>query len=55
MLVGRVPNDAAFLTQRICGLCPVSHAIASSKATEEAAGFTPTFQALLIKKSYPRS
>jgi len=49
MLVGRVPNDAAFLTQRICGLCPVSHAIASSKATEEAAGFTPTLQALLLR------
>ena len=49
MLVGRVPSDAAFLTQRICGVCPVSHAIASSKATEQAAGFTPTLQGLLLR------
>jgi len=49
MLVGRVPSDAAFLTQRICGVCPVSHAIASSKATEQVAKFTPTLQALLLR------
>ena len=49
MLVGRVPGDAAFLTQRICGVCPVSHAIASSKATEQAKGFTPPLQALLLR------
>jgi hydrogenase large subunit len=49
MLVGRVPKDAAFLTQRICGLCPVSHAIASSKAIEAAAGFTPNLQAFLLR------
>lgn len=49
MLLNRVPKDAAFLTQRICGLCPVSHAIASSKAIEQAASFTPTLQALLLR------
>ena len=49
MLIGRVPKDAAFLTQRICGLCPVSHAIASSKAVEAASGFTPNLQALLLR------
>ncbi|WP_010233943.1 nickel-dependent hydrogenase large subunit [Clostridium arbusti] len=49
MLLNRVPKDAAFLTQRICGLCPVSHAIASSKAIEQAAGFTPTLQGLLLR------
>ncbi|MBC2582455.1 nickel-dependent hydrogenase large subunit [Clostridium sp. DJ247] len=49
MLINRVPKDAAFLTQRICGLCPVSHAIASSKAIEQAAGFTPTLQGLLLR------
>lgn len=49
MLVGRVPKDAAFLTQRICGVCPVSHAIASSKAVEAASGFTPNLQALLLR------
>ncbi|MCB2292805.1 nickel-dependent hydrogenase large subunit [Clostridium algoriphilum] len=49
MLIGRVPKDAAFLTQRICGICPVSHAIASSKAVEAASGFTPNLQALLLR------
>ena len=49
MLVGRVPKDAAFLTQRICGVCPVSHAIASSKATEQVAGFKPSLQGLLLR------
>jgi len=49
MLVGRVPSDAAFLTQRICGVCPVSHAIASSKATELASKFTPSLQGLLLR------
>ncbi|MBC2580087.1 nickel-dependent hydrogenase large subunit [Clostridium sp. DJ247] len=49
MLLNRVPKDAAFLTQRICGLCPVSHAVASSKAIEQAAGFTPTLQGLLLR------
>ena len=49
MLIGRVPKDAAFLTQRICGVCPVSHAVASSKATEQAKGFTPNLQGLLLR------
>lgn len=40
MLLNRVPKDAAFFTQRTCGLCPVSHAIASSKAIEQVARFT---------------
>ena len=49
MLVGRVPKDASFLTQRICGVCPVSHAVASSKAIEQAAGYTPSLQGLLLR------
>lgn len=49
ILVGRRPWDAVHLTQRICGVCPVSHAITSAKAAEQAAGFTPSDQALLIR------
>ena len=49
MLIGRIPKDAAFLTQRICGVCPVSHAIASSKAAEKASGFKPNLQGLLLR------
>jgi hydrogenase large subunit len=37
ILVGRDPRDAVHLTQRICGVCPVSHSIASSKTLEKAA------------------
>mgnify|MGYP000574235566 CR=1 FL=1 len=49
MLMNRKPSDAAFLTQRICGLCPVSHAVASAKAVETAKGFSPNLQALLLR------
>ncbi|OOM82415.1 periplasmic [NiFeSe] hydrogenase large subunit [Clostridium puniceum] len=49
ILLNRVPKDAAFLTQRICGLCPVSHAISSAKAVEQAANFTPSLQGLLLR------
>ena len=38
ILVGRDPKDAPSLTQRICGVCPVSHALASTLALESAAG-----------------
>lgn len=38
LLTGRDPLDAPVITQRICGVCPVSHAIASCKAIESAVG-----------------
>lgn len=38
LLVDRDPLDAPVITQRICGVCPVSHAIASCKAVEAAIG-----------------
>ena len=49
MLKNRPPKDAAFLTQRICGVCPISHAVASVKAVENAKGFHPNHQALLLR------
>ncbi len=49
LLVGRKSEDAALLTQRICGVCPVPHGIASAKAVESAAGYTPNLQALLVR------
>jgi hydrogenase large subunit len=49
MLLNRVPKDAAFLTQRICGVCPVSHAVASAKALENTIGFKPNLQGLLLR------
>jgi hydrogenase large subunit len=41
MLVGRDPLDATHYTQRICGVCPISHGMASSTNLESAFGITP--------------
>lgn len=38
ILNGRDPRDAVPITQRICGVCPVSHATAATLALEEAFG-----------------
>lgn len=38
VLEGREPADAAYISQRICGVCPVSHANTSSFAGEAALG-----------------
>jgi hydrogenase large subunit len=38
MLKGRDPRDAAHYTQRICGVCPISHGMASTLALEAAFG-----------------
>ncbi|MCL2403245.1 MAG: nickel-dependent hydrogenase large subunit [Coriobacteriia bacterium] len=34
VLKGRAPEDAFYVTQRMCGVCPTSHGHASSMATE---------------------
>lgn len=49
ILKNRHPWDAVRLTQRICGVCPVSHALSSAKAIEASQGFVPTAQALLLR------
>lgn len=36
ILVGRDPRDATILTQRICGVCPISHAMAATLNLESA-------------------
>ena len=41
ILVGRHPWDAQHFTQRICGVCPVSHGMASVLALDAASGVTP--------------
>jgi len=41
ILRGRDPRDATHYTQRICGVCPTSHAMASSLALEAAFRVTP--------------
>ena len=38
VLQGKEPRDAAQVTQRVCGVCPTSHAMAACLALEAAAG-----------------
>jgi hydrogenase large subunit len=41
ILLNHDPLDAPHITQRICGVCPVSHGMASSKNLESAFNLTP--------------
>ena len=45
----RTPEDAAQIVERICGVCPVSHAHASSIATEKAYGIEISNNARIIR------
>lgn len=38
LLIGRDPWDAPHITQRICGVCPIPHALAAVLALDQAAG-----------------
>ncbi|NTU63473.1 MAG: nickel-dependent hydrogenase large subunit [Chloroflexi bacterium] len=49
LLIGKDPRDAAHITQRVCGVCPVCHAMAACLAMEAAAGRTVTDNARLIR------
>jgi len=49
ILVGRDPRDAVHLTQRICGVCPISHATASSIALDSAFQATPPENGRLLR------
>jgi hydrogenase large subunit len=40
ILAGRNPQDAPDITQRICGVCPVSHGMAACLTLDNAAGIT---------------
>lgn len=45
----RTPEDAAYIVQRICGVCPVSHAHTSTIAAEKAYGITIPNNARIIR------
>lgn len=49
VLEGRKPADAAYISQRICGVCPVSHAHAASIAGELSYGIKITNAARIIR------
>ena len=49
ILLGRNPVDANQLTQRICGVCPVDHAVASSKCLDDAFTIKPNKNGRLLR------
>ncbi len=49
ILQGRDPRDAGFLSQRICGVCPISHGHTSTFSLEDAFGVTPPDNARIIR------
>lgn len=49
LLEGRNPHDATILTPRICGVCPVSHGMASVLTLENAAGFAAPANARVLR------
>lgn len=49
ILEGRDPLDAQQITQRICGVCPVSHGIASIRAQEMVYGITPNLNGRVMQ------
>lgn len=49
ILAGRDPRDAVFITQRICGVCPVSHATAAALALDDACGVEVPTNGRLIR------
>lgn len=49
ILAGRDPRDAVHYTQRICGVCPISHALAASLALENASAVMPAENGRIIR------
>ena len=49
ILIGRNPVDAQHITQRICGVCPASHAQASTLNLDSAFGIHPPKNGMLIR------
>ena len=49
ILLGRNPVDANQITQRICGVCPISHGIASSKCLDGAFGIKPNKNGRILR------
>lgn len=49
MLKGRPPLDAVYFTERICGICSTSHAVASSLALQDALKITVNINDLYLR------
>ncbi len=49
IMEGRDPPDAIWISQRICGVCPTPHAIASAEALDMALNTSPPPMAILLR------
>jgi hydrogenase large subunit len=49
ILTGRDPRDSQHITQRICGVCPVPHGMASIMAQDKAYNVTPPTNARIMR------
>lgn len=49
IMEGRDPPDAIWISQRICGVCPTPHAIASAEALDMALNVSPPPLAVLLR------
>lgn len=49
ILTNRDPRDAPHITQRICGVCPVSHGMAAVDTLDRAAGVTPPANGRILR------
>jgi [NiFe] hydrogenase large subunit len=49
VLQGRAPADAFYISQRICGVCPISHGHASTMSTENALGIKIPNNARIVR------
>lgn len=50
LMVGRKAEEAPWITSRICGVCPISHNLASLKAIESALEIDPPFLVKTLRK-----
>ena len=49
LLIGRSGLDAPLITQRICGVCPISHGMAAVQALESVSDYLPPKNARLLR------
>lgn len=49
LLKGRNPLDGPIITQRICGVCPISHAMSAVLALENVSNYLPPTNARLLR------
>ncbi|MBU0680424.1 MAG: nickel-dependent hydrogenase large subunit [Proteobacteria bacterium] len=49
MLVGKLYENAPYISGRICGICSIGHTLASIRAIENGFGFTPSVQTARLR------